>query len=76
MMKGRLTTVAVIAVVLTALLACSVSAQDHGIMVTALGGYQWGGTFKGYYGEARLNDAGNWGIALDIPVHGNDTATT
>ena len=72
MLKGRITTAVVIAVVLAVSLAGSVSAQDHGIMITALGGYQWGGTLKGYYGEAKLNDAGNWGIALDIPV-GYDT---
>ncbi len=72
MMKGRFTTVAVMAVILAASLVGSAGAQDHGIMVTALGGYQWGGTFKGYYGEAKLNDAGNWGVALDIPVHGSD----
>jgi hypothetical protein len=72
MMKRNITSVGVTTIVLTALLACGAFAQDHGLMLTALGGYQWGGTLKGYYGEARLNDAGSWGIALDIPVHHRD----
>jgi hypothetical protein len=72
MARGRFIAAAAIALLLAASVSGGASAQDHGIMVTALGGYQWGGTFKGYYGEARLNDAGNWGIALDIPVHHRD----
>jgi hypothetical protein len=68
-MKGKITTIAVIAVILTAVLTGSAFAQANGILVTALGGYQWGGTLQGYYGEAKLNDAGSWGIALDIPVN-------
>ena len=67
MLKGRFATIAVIAAVLTASLAGSAFAQS-GVLVTVFGGYQWGGTFKGWDGEARLNDAGNWGIAIDIPV--------
>ncbi len=67
MWKGKITTIAVIAVVLTASLAGGAFAQSR-VLVTVLGGYQWGGTFKGWDGEARLNDAGNWGIAIDIPV--------
>ena len=68
MLKGKITKIAVIAVVLAVSLAGSAFAQDKGIMITALGAYQWGGTLKGYYGEARLLDAGSWGVALDIPV--------
>ncbi len=67
MLKGKFTAIAVIAVVLTASLAGSALAQS-GVLVTVLGGYQWGGTFKGWDGEAKLNDAGSWGIAIDIPV--------
>ena len=67
MLKGRITTIAVIAVVITASLAGGAFAQS-GVLVTGFGGYQWGGTLKGWDGEARLNDAGNWGIAIDIPV--------
>jgi len=66
--KEKITEVAAIAVVLAMALAGSASAQSKGVMVTALGAYQWGGTLSGYYGEAKLNDAGNWGIALDLPV--------
>jgi hypothetical protein len=47
----------------------SAAAQVKGVMVTPFMSYQWGGTAKGWDGEARLNDAGSWGIALDIPVH-------
>ena len=68
MLKGKITKIAVIAVVLAVSLAGSAFTQDKGIMITALGAYQWGGTLKGYYGEARLLDAGSWGVALDIPV--------
>ncbi len=68
MLKGRITTIAVLVVVLAASLASSVFAQPKGILITALGGYQWGGTFKGWEGEASLNDAGSWGFAIDIPV--------
>ncbi len=68
MFRGKIKTISVLAIILTAVLAGSAFAQDKGIMITALGGYQWGGTLKGWDGEARLNDAGNWGIALDIPV--------
>ena len=69
MIKGKFAIGSVIAVILAASLAGSASAQDHGIMITPLAAYQWGGTFKGYYGEAKLNDAGSFGIAIDIPVH-------
>lgn len=68
MPKGRIRAVSTIVVVLALSITCSASAEPNGILVTALGGYQWGGTIQGYYGEAKLNDAGNWGIALDIPV--------
>lgn len=68
MLKGKTGTIAMIVVVLTASLAGGAFAEPSGILITALGGYQWGGTFNGYYGEAKLNDSGNWGIALDIPV--------
>jgi len=68
MLKGKITKIAVIAVILAVSLTGSAFAQDKGIMITALGAYQWGGTLKGYYGEARLLDAGSWGIAVDIPV--------
>jgi hypothetical protein len=61
-------TIAMTSAIVVLSLAGSASAQPKGIMVTALGAYQWGGTLKGYYGEARLNDAGSWGIALDLPV--------
>lgn len=67
--KGKIPKIAVITIILSALFAGSAFAQDKGIMITALGAYQWGGTFKGWDGEASLNDAGSWGIALDIPVH-------
>lgn len=61
-----------VALVVLATLTGSAIAQDKGIMIVPFGAYQWGGTFQGYYGEAKLNDAGSWGIALDIPV-GYDT---
>jgi hypothetical protein len=59
------------AAALTAALIISYSTgaiAQRGVMATVLGGYQWGGTLQGYEGEAKLNDAGSWGIALDIPV--------
>ncbi|MCK4548949.1 MAG: hypothetical protein KAU49_02230 [Candidatus Krumholzibacteria bacterium] len=67
MFKSRIAAVAVAFVILASITG-SAFAQDKGIMVTALGAYQWGGTLKGWDGEARLLDAGSWGIALDIPI--------
>jgi len=71
MVKRKYTVLAVAFVVL-ATLTGNAAAQDHGIMITPLAAYQWGGTFKGYYGEAKLNDAGSFGIAIDIPVYDRD----
>lgn len=71
MFKNRIAALA-IALVVLASLAGSAVAQEHGIMITPFASYQWGGTFKGYYGEAKLNDSGAWGFAIDIPVHGKD----
>ena len=72
MFKIRIAALVMAFVVLASLTASAV-AQDHGIMITPFASYQWGGTLKGYYGEAKLNDAGAWGFAIDIPVHYSDT---
>jgi hypothetical protein len=62
----------IVAAALLLLTAGAACAQDHGIMITPFYGYQWGGTLKGWDGEARLNSAANFGFILDIPVHGKD----
>ena len=67
-MPKRLLTVPAVAVFLVILLAGPSTAQVRGIMITPLAGYQWGGTIELWQGEAKITDAGNWGIAIDIPV--------
>lgn len=69
MLKGKFASIALISVILAASLAGGAFAEPNGILVTALGAYQWGGTIQGYYGEAKLNDAGSFGFAVDIPVN-------
>ena len=68
-MAFRKVTVAAAALVILASLAGSAAAQIDGVMITPYMAYQWGGTAKGWDGEAKLNDAGSWGFVIDVPVH-------
>lgn len=51
--------------------AFSVSARDTKFEIIPYGGYQWGGTLRGYSADARLTDTGNWGIAVNVPIRYN-----
>lgn len=48
-----------------------VSARDTRFEIIPYVGYQWGGTLRGYEADARLTDAANWGIAVNIPIRYN-----
>lgn len=52
------------------LVGMSASSECAGkrIEITPFGGYQWGGSLRGYEGEITIPGTGNWGIALDIEV--------
>jgi hypothetical protein len=69
-MKRVLSRVAVccIALILLAVTAGTGACADRRIEITPFGGYQWGGSLRGYEGEITVPGAGNWGIALDIEV--------
>lgn len=71
-MRSNLRAAALVTLVAVVSMPAVAGAQDRGIMITPLAAYQWGGTVSGYYGEAKLNDAGSWGIAVDIPVYHRD----
>ncbi len=65
---SRILGAVLIALLLLVGMSSSGECADKRIEITPYGGYQWGGSLKGYEGELRIPGAGNWGIAVDIEV--------
>lgn len=45
-----------------------VFAQVGNVEITPFGGYMFGGKLQFYQGELKINDAGNYGVAMDVGV--------